>query len=127
MSIADQQKSGPCPSAPPAHEPQRRAVRPACRAQRIGSRNRGRRDALPYVDAGLIILGAGCSVECGYPPGTGFAAEFEKFLGEIQEIPEENYERAKVLEKESAELQNEAERLAGEIEEMAGESPVRIG
>ena len=36
-------------------------------------------------------------------------------------------ERAKVLEKESAELQKEAKRLAGEIEELAGEAPARIG
>jgi DNA polymerase-3 subunit epsilon len=36
-------------------------------------------------------------------------------------------ERAKVLEKESAELEKEAERLAGEIEELAGEAPGRIG
>lgn len=37
----------------------------------------------------VFILGAGCSVESGYPLGTGLAAEFEKFLGEIQETPEE--------------------------------------
>jgi hypothetical protein len=36
-------------------------------------------------------------------------------------------ERAKVLEKEQAELEKEAERLAGEIEELAGEAPARIG
>ena len=36
-------------------------------------------------------------------------------------------ERAKVLEKESAELEKEPERLAGEIEELAGEAPARIG
>jgi hypothetical protein len=36
-------------------------------------------------------------------------------------------ERAKVLEKERAELEQEAERLAGEIEELAGEAPTRIG
>ena len=35
--------------------------------------------------------------------------------------------RAKALEKESAELQREAERLAGEIEELAGETSTRIG
>ena len=43
----------------------------------------------PSRDSRVFILGAGCSVECGYPPGIGLAAEFEKFLGEIQEIPEE--------------------------------------
>jgi predicted nuclease with TOPRIM domain len=36
-------------------------------------------------------------------------------------------ERAKVLEKESAELEKEAKRLAGEIEELAGELPTGIG
>jgi DNA polymerase-3 subunit epsilon len=36
-------------------------------------------------------------------------------------------ERAKVLEKERAELEKEAKRLAGEIEELAGEAPARIG
>jgi hypothetical protein len=36
-------------------------------------------------------------------------------------------ERAKVLEKERAELEKEAEQLAGEIEELAGEAPARIG
>jgi DNA polymerase-3 subunit epsilon len=36
-------------------------------------------------------------------------------------------ERAKVLEKESAELEKEAKRLAGEIEELAGEAPAGIG
>jgi hypothetical protein len=46
-------------------------------------------------DSRVFILGAGCSVECGYPPGTGFAAEFEKFLGEIQGIPEEKCSRIK--------------------------------
>ena len=36
-------------------------------------------------------------------------------------------ERAKVLEKERAELEKEAERLAGEIAELAGEAPARTG
>jgi hypothetical protein len=36
-------------------------------------------------------------------------------------------ERAKVLEKERAELEQEAERLASEIEELVGEAPARIG
>jgi len=36
-------------------------------------------------------------------------------------------ERAKVLEKESAELEEEAKRLAGEIEELAGELSTGIG
>ena len=31
----------------------------------------------------VFILGAGCSVECGYPMGTGLLTEFEKFLAEI--------------------------------------------
>jgi hypothetical protein len=31
----------------------------------------------------VFILGAGCSVECGYPLGTGLTTEFENFLGEI--------------------------------------------
>jgi hypothetical protein len=34
----------------------------------------------------VFILGAGCSAECGYPLGVGFAAELEKFLGEIREV-----------------------------------------
>jgi hypothetical protein len=46
-------------------------------------------------DSRVFILGAGCSVECGYPPGTGLAAEFEKLLGEIQEIPDEKCGRIK--------------------------------
>jgi len=36
-------------------------------------------------------------------------------------------ERAKALEKESAELEKEAKRLAGEIEELAGQAPAHIG
>ena len=43
----------------------------------------------------VFILGAGCSVECGYPPGTGLAAELEKFLQEVQEIPDEKCSRIK--------------------------------
>ena len=48
----------------------------------------------------------------------------EKKPGVLDELAAE---RAKALEKESAELQKEAERLAGEIEELAGEAPARIG
>jgi DNA polymerase-3 subunit epsilon len=64
-------------------------------------------------------------------------------LGQLREIPEYELwqisekkpgvldglaaERAKVLEKERAELEKEAERLAGEIKELAGEAPGRIG
>ena len=48
----------------------------------------------------------------------------EKKPGVLDELAAE---RAKVLEKESAELKGEAERLAGEIEELAGEVPTRIG
>jgi DNA polymerase-3 subunit epsilon len=48
----------------------------------------------------------------------------EKKPGVLDELAAE---RAKVLEKERAELQKEAERLAGEIEELAGEAPTRIG
>jgi hypothetical protein len=48
----------------------------------------------------------------------------EKKPGVLDELAAE---RAKVLEKESAELQKEAERLAGEIEELAGEAPACIG
>ena len=43
----------------------------------------------------VFILGAGCSLECGYPPGNGLAAELEKFLGEVQEIPNEKCGRIK--------------------------------
>src|SRR5207245_8710695 len=28
----------------------------------------------------VFILGAGCSIECGYPPGAGLKTELEKFL-----------------------------------------------
>ncbi len=49
----------------------------------------------PSKESRVFILGAGCSVECGYPPGTGFAAEFEKFLRDLQEIPEEKCNRIK--------------------------------
>ena len=49
----------------------------------------------PSKESRVFILGAGCSVECGYPPGTGLAAEFEKFLGEILEIPDEKCGRIK--------------------------------
>jgi len=31
----------------------------------------------------VFILGAGCSAECGYPPGTGFATHLEDFVREI--------------------------------------------
>lgn len=31
----------------------------------------------------VFILGAGCSVECGYPPGTGFGSQLEEFLTQI--------------------------------------------
>jgi DNA polymerase III epsilon subunit-like protein len=48
----------------------------------------------------------------------------EKKPGVLDELA---VERAKVLEKERAELEQEAERLAGEIEELAGEPPARIG
>ena len=48
----------------------------------------------------------------------------EKKAGVLDELAAE---RAKALEKESAELQKEAERLAREIGELAGESPGRIG
>jgi DNA polymerase-3 subunit epsilon len=48
----------------------------------------------------------------------------EKKSGVLDELAAE---RAKVLEKERAELEREAERLDGEIEELAGEAPVRIG
>jgi DNA polymerase-3 subunit epsilon len=48
----------------------------------------------------------------------------EKKPGVLNELAAE---RAKVLEKERAELEQEAERLAGEIEELAGEAPTRIG
>lgn len=33
----------------------------------------------------VFILGAGCSADCGYPLGVGFATELEKFLTEIPE------------------------------------------
>ena len=49
----------------------------------------------PSRESSVFILGAGCSVECGYPAGTGFAAEFEKFLGQIQEIPDKQCGRIK--------------------------------
>jgi hypothetical protein len=48
----------------------------------------------------------------------------EKKPGVLDEVAGE---RAKVLEKENAELHKEAERLAGEIEELVGEAPARIG
>jgi DNA polymerase III epsilon subunit-like protein len=48
----------------------------------------------------------------------------EKKPGVLDELAGE---RAKLLEKESAELQKEAERLAGEIKELVGEAPARIG
>jgi hypothetical protein len=49
----------------------------------------------PSAESRVFILGAGCSVECGYPPGTGLAAELEKFLQEVQEIPDEKCSRIK--------------------------------
>jgi hypothetical protein len=49
----------------------------------------------PSKESRVFILGAGCSVECGYPPGTGLAAEFEKFLREIQGLPDEKCGRIK--------------------------------
>jgi hypothetical protein len=49
----------------------------------------------PFAESRVFILGAGCSVECGYPPGTGLAAELEKFLQEVQEIPDEKCSRIK--------------------------------
>lgn len=49
----------------------------------------------PSKESRVFILGAGCSVECGYPLGTGLAAGFEKFLGEIQEFPDEKCGRIK--------------------------------
>ena len=39
----------------------------------------------PNRETKVIILGAGCSADCGYPLGIGFATELEKFLGEIPE------------------------------------------
>jgi hypothetical protein len=49
----------------------------------------------PSKESRVFILGAGCSVGCGYPPGTGLAAELEKFLGEVREIPNEKCGRIK--------------------------------
>ena len=43
----------------------------------------------PLEEGRVFILGAGCSVDSGYPPGAGLAAEFDKFLGEIQEVPDQ--------------------------------------
>jgi len=37
----------------------------------------------PSKESKVFILGAGCSVECGYPPGTGLKAELKEFLHPI--------------------------------------------
>lgn len=62
---------------------------------RISGMGKKTLDMSPSKESRVFILGAGCSVECGYPPGTGLAAEFEKFLREIQEIPYEKCGRIK--------------------------------
>ena len=37
------------------------------------------------LETKVFILGAGCSADCGYPLGVGFATVLEKFLGEIHD------------------------------------------
>jgi hypothetical protein len=37
----------------------------------------------PSKESRVFILGAGCSVECGYPPGTGLKAALKEFLHPI--------------------------------------------
>jgi hypothetical protein len=49
----------------------------------------------PAKESRVFILGAGCSVGCGYPPGTGFAVECDNLLRELREIPEEKCNRIK--------------------------------
>ena len=56
------------------------------------------------------------------PPHVGCYDYYEK-PGVLDELAAE---RAKLLEKESAELETQAERLAEEIRELSGEEPSRI-